>query len=393
MMTFAWVLVALTSAPISVDYRGTLGEALNAIATKGELSLIATGDLGVQAEVHLKDVTAEQALEALVKVHGLELHHEGPVWVVKPAAAAAAAAAATAPAPVAVPAAPPAAPAPPPKPSVSDSDRKVQMGTGSVSVPDGEHVDDVVAYGGSVTLGNGVHADGDIVAFGGDVLIGDGTTIEGDAVAFGGQVKRGEGSVVKGEEVSIGGGVKPLAKALPAVKVAEKKQDHEGGGVAAFLVFFATFFGLGFLLMMFAPNRMRNIEAEIRNEPVKSGLAGLLAAIGWFPLSIFLFVTLVGIPVMLAMWLLGPLALVMGMLALANHLGTKFPLMKKRRTQAAVLAVGLLIIMLVAMVPVLGQLTVFTAACVSFGAIIRTRVGQRGSALPVAEGPFQQVGA
>ncbi len=386
--------VALGAAPISVDFRGTLGEALNEIATEGDISLIATGDLGVQAEVHLKDVSAEEAIEALVKVHGLELHHEGKVWVVKPAAAAAAP---VVPAAAVVPAAPP-VPPPAAKAEVKSEGgkraRKTQMTAGPVTVPDGEHVEDIVSYGGPVTLGDGAHADGDVVAFGGDVVLGDGATVEGDAVSFGGVVKKGDGAVVKGQEVSFGGDVKPIAKALPSVKAAENDEEHKaGGGVAAFLVFFATFFGLGFLLMMFAPNRMRNIEAEIKAQPVKSGLAGLLAAMGWFPLTALLAITLVGIPVAFVMWLLGPLTLAMGMLALANALGTKFPMTRVRRTQAAVLAVGLLIIMLVSMVPVLGPLCLFTAACVSFGAIIRTRAGQRGSALPVPESPFREVGA
>ncbi len=53
--------------------------------------------------------------------------------------------------------------------------------------------------------------------------------------------------------------------------------------------------------MMFAPNRMRNISAEIQREPVKSGLAGVLAVCGGIPLMAMLFFTLVGIPVMLLM--------------------------------------------------------------------------------------------
>src|SRR5207237_9370334 len=71
-----------------IDYRGTLGEALHEIAAKGHINLIATGDLHQSAEVHLTNVTPDEALEALVKVHHLELHKEGKLWVVKPADAA-----------------------------------------------------------------------------------------------------------------------------------------------------------------------------------------------------------------------------------------------------------------------------------------------------------------
>ena len=433
------VLAALSAAPISVDFRGTLGEALNQIATRGGVNLIATGELQVPAEVHLKDVTAEEALEALVKVHGLELHREGKLLVVKPSSGPREKSVPPVPPTVALPALPPVPPLPVGAGVEADrleaeaerlqdqADRlrdakeaqaerreeaqaavekakararelkhggnsSTRMSTGSITVPDGQVVEDVVSYGGSVTLGDGVIAEGDVVAFGGDVVLGDGTIVDGDAVSFGGTVRKGDGALVKGEEVSFGtGGLKPMVGALPAVKSVERAEEKSG--VAAFLINFATFFGLGFLLMMFAPNRMRNIEAEIKAEPVKSGLAGLLALIGALPLTVLLVLTVIGIPVMVLMWLLGGLAMVMGMLALANTVGARFPVARLKRTQALVLAVGLLAIMLVGVVPVLGPLVIATALCVSFGAIIRTRVGQRALGMPVPEGPIREVGA
>jgi hypothetical protein len=457
------LVTALQAGPISVDYRGTLGEALNQIASKGGINLIATGDLHVPAEVHLKDVTAEEALEALVQVHHLELHKQGKLWVVKPSSPAAEGG--PLPPPPALPIGPPGPPPPgsatakdstpetleaeaeaaqkraaeaeeraealrdeaekirEAKQTAADAQRdeeearleeakaaveeakakahevkhgngKKRVSTGPVVVPDGQVVEDVVSYGGPVTLGDGVVAEGDVVAFGGDVILGDGVVVNGDAVSFGGTVKEGQGCLVKGEKVSFGAGgfgIKPLVKALPAAKVVEKTESRSG--LAAFLINFATFFGLGFLLMMFAPNRMRNIEAELKHEPVKSGLAGLLALIGSVPLTVLLVLTVIGIPVAVLMWLLGGLSIVMGLLCFANVLGTRFPLARLRRTQAAVLAVGLLMIMGVSVVPVVGPLALFVATCVSFGAIIRTRVGQRSLGLPVPESPMGEVGA
>lgn len=463
-MTAALTMLLLATAPITVDARGTLGEALNQIATKGGINLIATGDLHQSTEVHLKGVTAEEAIDALVKVHHLELHKEGKLWVVKPASGSSASA--DAPTPPLPPPAPP-APLPPLPPGVNGKDvspegleaeaeaaaaraaaaearadalrdraeaireakddaaeakdeeqqarldevkaaveeakakahqpkhgggRKT-VSTGPVVVAGGERVEDVVSYGGSVTLGDGVIADGDVVAFGGDVVMGDGVIVEGDAVSFGGTVKKGVGAVVKGEEVAFGAagfGVKPMVQALPAVKAVEKTEEHSP--VAGFLIKFAAFFGLGFLLMMFAPNRMRNIEAEIKSEPVKSGLAGLLAFLGAFPLTVLLGLTVIGIPVAVLMWLLGLLALLMGLLAFANTIGARFPMARLRRTQAAVLAVGLLLVMLVGLIPVVGPIAIIGALCVSFGAIIRTRVGQRSLGLPVPESSIREVG-
>jgi hypothetical protein len=452
-MNIVLAAVLMAAAPVNVDFRGTLGEALSTIANKGGINLIATGDLNTPAEVHLKDVTAEEALEALVKVHHLELAHEGKLWIVKPVG----------PAPLAdhghampaIPAIPaiPAVPAVPQmknegsdEPDVDGAEQRAEeaqqraeeardradrireakeaeaeaqqeeiaaqveeakakvdefrakakelksnqrVATGSIKVSDGEHVQDVVTYGGSVTLGDGVIADGSVVAFGGDVVLGKGDIVNGDAVSIGGTVKKGPGTIVNGEEVSFGTagfGVHalPTVKPTPSPKKIEVKQ--ESSGFAAFLIYFATLFGLGFLLMMFAPNRMRNIETEIMKEPVKSGLAGALALLGSVPLCVFLFLSVIGWPVLLAVTILSPLVIVMGMLAMAYLVGARIPLGRFKRTQALALAGGLLVMMLLSMVPVLGALMSAAAICVSFGAIIRTRVGQRALAgVPIPE--------
>ncbi len=296
-MIGALMMAMLASTPISIDYRGTLGESLNAIATKGGINLIATGDLHVPAEVHLKDVTAEEALQALAKVHHLELTHEGALWIVKPAEVA----------PAAVPPAPPPVPARsavPPVPPVAPvallpalggtaeeiekeaqaaqeraeaaqeraealrdqaerirdakeeaaeaaedeqsarvdeakaaveqakaSAKEMKSGkrvtTGSIVIPDGEHVQDIVSYGGSVTLGDHVEADGSVVAFGGDVVLGRDTSVTGDAVSFGGAVKKAPGATVRGEEVSFGSGglgIHAVSRTLPAAVTSADSQ-------------------------------------------------------------------------------------------------------------------------------------------------------------------------
>ena len=92
---------ALAAGPISVEQHGTLREALNTIATKGGINLVITGDLSQPAEVVLKDVTAEEAIEAVAAAYSLEVSKQGKVWVLKPKAAAV-----VAPTPPALPAAP-----------------------------------------------------------------------------------------------------------------------------------------------------------------------------------------------------------------------------------------------------------------------------------------------
>jgi len=166
-----------------------------------------------------------------------------------------------------------------------------------------------------------------------------------------------------------------------------KGEDSKGGlGLATFLVQFVVFFVFGFLAMVFAPQRMKGLEAAIRGQPVVSGAVGFLGFLLVGPLSLFLVITLIGIPVALVMWILLAIALPMGLAALANTVGTTMPMGRVRRTQAMVLALGLVVMLLVAHVPVLGPLLLSLAACVSLGAVLRTRLGSvTPKGLPISE--------
>ena len=69
-------------------------------------------------------------------------------------------------------------------------------------------------------------------------------------------------------------------------------------------------------------------------------------------------------------------------LADEHDLAATFPVLRGRKTQAAVLALGLALLLLVAQVPVLGGLVTAAACFVSLGAIVRTRFGQRPRGTP-----------
>ena len=166
-----------------------------------------------------------------------------------------------------------------------------------------------------------------------------------------------------------------------------KGEDAKGGlGLATFLVQFVVFFVFGFLAMVFAPQRMKGLEAAIRGQPLMSGLVGFLGFLLAAPLTVFLMITLIGIPVAVVLWILAALAIPMGLAAIANTVGTSVPLGKVRRTQAMVLALGLFCMLLLSHVPVLGPLAMSLAVCVSLGAVLRTRLGSvTPKGLPVSE--------
>ncbi len=456
-MLSSLLVLALAAGPVSVQFEGPLKQGLTTIAERGGLNLIVVGDLAEPAQIHLTDVTAEEALETVAKVYQLEVTKQGKLYVLRRGAVLAAPVPPVAPAPLVAPV-PPVAPVPLAAPVApiaptdvnktiaeleagqeridalieqanekaealtEEAERRAELEReqaekvkelavakaeelkaggrshgqvistgGPVVVAAGESVKDAVAYGGPITIERGARVKGDAVAFGGDVVLKDGAIVEGDAVSFGGRVVREGTAIIKGEEVSFGGsGIASsmAAHAVKASKAAELDTNEEKSGglsLAAFLVQFVVFFVFGFLLMVFAPQRMKGLESAVRAQPVLSGAVGLLALVLTLPITVFLLVTLIGIPVAALLWLSLAFVIPMGLAAIANTVGTSMPLGKMRRTQAMVLALGLLALMIVSHVPVLGPLVMSMAICVSLGAVLRTRLGATPKGLPVME--------
>ncbi|RKG88150.1 hypothetical protein D7V97_42840, partial [Corallococcus sp. CA053C] len=76
-----------TTAPtrtIDVSFRGSLRDALKAIADKGGLNLVVTGDLDTPAEVRLRGIGAEQALRTVARAYSLHLEQDGSIFTLRP---------------------------------------------------------------------------------------------------------------------------------------------------------------------------------------------------------------------------------------------------------------------------------------------------------------------
>lgn len=444
---------APAAKPIDVNFRGTLRDALKQIAEQGGLNVVATGDLDTAVEVHLRGITADQALKTIARTYSLRLRQDNSIYTLRPMTAAEQRAAeeaeeledssgdTTPSAPLPVPAPPVAVspPAPPEAPAevqspreirkrIRDEMRKAQRRSRgdqdvvargqSIEIKEGETVDNAVVYGGNMVVRGRVEkdavvfggnlevfgsVDGDVHAFGGSVTLHPGARVEGEASAFGGQVIRAEGAHVEGdiesmEGASLGsmvlGEVKDsLQKEFKRSEEADSEkseaseEDDSGGGFPAFLLKFAALFGLGFLGQLLFPTRMKELAAEIKAQPVNSGLTGLLGAVALIPISVILAITLVGIPVLVLMWLVIPLAAALGLAAVASEIGLRLPFLRGRKTQAAVLALGLLVLLSVGAIPVLGWLVMALAVLVAFGAVIRTRFGSRTRSMPEPYSP------
>jgi cytoskeletal protein CcmA (bactofilin family) len=405
---------------LDVSFRGTLRDALQRIAEEGRLNVMATGELDTPVELHLQGVTAEQALRTLARTYALHLEQEGSIFTLRPLTAGERGA------PSAVSLAPPPVP---PIPLISADDfnprelqervrvevRKAQrrhkgardvVARGqSLEVKEGDSVDDAVVYGGNLVVKGHVEGDavafggnleihgvveGDAHVFGGNVVLHPGAAVQGDVSALGGRVIREDGARVAGSTESFGGAQvgtlvanevkKSLAKGRQAHEA--ERRRHDGGGIPGFLLRFAALFGLGFLGQLFFPARMKELAAEITSQPVQSGLTGLLGFLALIPITVVLAITLVGIPIVVAMWLVVPVVAALSLTVLAGEIGLRVPVLRGRKTQAVVLALGLLILLAVGAIPGIGPLVLALASAVAFGAVIRTRFGNRPRGIP-----------
>ncbi len=432
--------LALSAGPVSLQFDGSLKDALQEIAKKGGLNVVVIGDFDEQVQVHLADASAEEALDTVALAYQLGVTRQGKVWVIKraagtptvptvaPVTAAALSEAVTTEAQAAAQAARDGAEAARERAdelreqadAVREQTREAmeaereraaalreeakaqaelarhRVGAGGpVTVERGSRVETAVAYGGPVVIEEDATVTGDAVAFGGDVVVKRGAVVQGDAVSFGGSVVKEDGATVRGDAVSLGGAglgaamaknmVRTQRATRPDADEALSDRGTVGRSVAGFLARFAVFFGLGFVLMMFAPQRMRALEATVRAEPGKNGLAGFFALLASVPLTVMLLVTVIGIPVAVLLWVGLALVVPVGLAVVANTIGGALPTGRVRKTQALALGLGLLALMLAVELPVVGPLLLTLAIFVSLGAVVRTRFGQPRRGLPMVD--------
>ncbi len=414
--------VAKSAGKVNLEYRGPLKDALRKIASQSGINLIATGDLERTSEVFLKDASGEEALDTVANAYNLKVTRKGSIWTLRPMTEdeiEAAGEEAEARAEAAEAAAEVEAPEPPesPEPAEAEEDEAHsapgngseelleqlrekgyplhksrdgdKVATGNLVVDEGERVETAVAYGGNLLVNGRVN--GDAVAFGGNVALGPKSVVKGNVVTFGGNLHKDPGARVGGEEMVVGPGV--ISQALGTMARHSHSRSsgdadeprasrHEGLSIPGLLMWFAVLFSAGFLFILFAPARMKQIESELRADPVKCALTGVVGALAFLPLVILLCITVIGIPVALALVLIAPLALAVGYAAVASEIGLKVPILRGRKSQAVVLALGLALILLVGLVPVLGVFSHAVVMLLSVGAVVRTRFGSKPKGFP-----------
>jgi hypothetical protein len=258
-------------------------------------------------------------------------------------------------------------------------DRDVIAFGGDAYVPAGQIVDDVAAFGGTVRVDGEVR--GDVQAFGGDVLLGPTAIVHGSVDAAGGHIDIAPGARIAGAASAV-----PVA---PETTV-DGPEHHEADGPVRSLLLHALLFLFALLLSGAVPERMGAMHVAIVKEPLRTAGVGLLGYAGAVLALVALVITIVGIPLALALGILVPVATYIGLAAAATVIGAALPVERLRGRPVMQILAGVSCLFVASLVPGLGLVAIAVAACLGLGALVRTRFrAAPPTELLVSEGPYR----
>lgn len=267
---------------------------------------------------------------------------------------------------------------------------------GDITVPAGEtHTGDIVAFGGNVTVDGTVTQD--VVAVGGNVTING--TVGRDVASVGGSVTLGPHATVGRDIALAGGSLKRAEGAVVGRNITSGSRDFHWdgaafnhpafggfgwGGVAFGVIIAIGIVLLGLLMLLFFPRQLLATGSTVEQRPLESfglGCGGLIAGLA---LMLLFAITIIFIPVTLALATALTIAWLFGWAAIFVVVGQRL-LRTANRAQELVpaLLLGGLLIGILANIPVLNFFVLAIGGSLALGAVIYSRFGTRPPSLPL----------
>jgi hypothetical protein len=297
----------------------------------------------------------------------------------------------------------PTPPLPPDSPGVLDQgpNREISGVGQDITIPAGTtHDGDVTCVYGHVTIDG--HVNGDVVVVAGTIdvkgsVAGDVTgvvsrmdldpkaRIDGDLTNVAGTLRR-NGATVQGQVVNI-----PLGVSVPSWR--HGLRSGWNGFVGFFLMWklFAIFlfFVCALLLSALVPDRIRLISEEAPTRLFSAFIFGLVGYVVFVFAQMFLFITVIGIPLVFLLYLVFVVLKWMAMCGIFHHIGSRMGrAMGRELSLLGAILVGLLPFALLRFVPFCVGFSIwFLVEILAFGYLILTRVGTRGSPVTLASYP------
>jgi hypothetical protein len=244
----------------------------------------------------------------------------------------------------------------------------------SLNIGADETVDKAVAIGGSLTIAG--HVRRDAVAIGGSVTLLPNARVEGDVVSIGGEVSVAEGATVEGDYVSLGGAI-PTTVGSMTRWVVGGPHMFSVLGFAARLARAALLFVIAVLIAVAFPGALMRIVTYLVNRPGLSALGGLALLLGFVPLCVLLAVTIIGIPLIPVAVILLVALFLFGFTVSAAWLGERLPVSQEHRTPSKSVAWGAAILVVVSLIPWIGTAALIIVAAMAAGAAMLSRFGRR----------------
>jgi hypothetical protein len=243
---------------------------------------------------------------------------------------------------------------------------------GSVTVPENQVVENALAFGGSVTVSPNARVLDTAIAFGGDVILKKGARVEADAYSFGGKILQEEGAIVGGERATF--------------------SDRHGmmygsnRGRSSFFAqyFFSTIFRisaavvaaiLGLIILHTSPQFLPNLAKKLRQHPSLTALWGIGGIFAILFATVFLAITLIGIPLIPLLSLTAVITSLVGSLGVALFVGQSLVSNRNWSLQQQFL-VGLAILTVLTLIPFFGGLIVFAVNLFGLGVILLWKLGR-----------------
>jgi len=217
------------------------------------------------------------------------------------------------------------------------------------------------------------------IAFGGDVILQKGAHVEGDAYSFGGKIVQEPGAIVSGE------------KATFSDSPAEMLRDRHGmryGSDRGRRSFFAQYFFsaifkisaavvatiLGLIILQTSPQFLPNLATKLRQHSGLTALWGIGAIVSFIFVTVFLAITLIGIPLIPLLSLTVVIAALVGSLGVSLFVGQCLFRNDNWSLQQQFL-LGLAIVTVLTLIPFFGGLVVFLVNLFGLGVILLWKFG------------------
>lgn len=243
---------------------------------------------------------------------------------------------------------------------------------GNITVAENQVVENAHAFGGSVTVSPNARVLDTAMAFGGDVILKNGARVEGDAYSFGGKIVQEPGAIVSGERATF--------------------SDRHGmmyGSNRGRSSFFAQYFFsaifrissavvaaiLGLIILHSSPQFLPSLATQLRQRPALTALWGIGAIVSLVFVTVFLAITLIGIPLIPLLSLTAVVTALVGSLGVALFVGQRVVGKGDRSLQQQFL-VGLAILTVMALIPFFGGLAVFLVNLFGLGVILLWQFGR-----------------